>query len=76
LHTEGVVLIDVTRGIVFAANRVGAMIWSAAAERWTLDRVSESISREFHISAQAARDDAAEFVAQLAKEGLLVPETN
>ena len=76
LHSEGVVLIDVRRGTVFSANRVGAMIWNAAAECWTLHRIAESISREFHIPAQAAQDDAAEFVAQLAKEGLLVPETN
>jgi hypothetical protein len=69
------VLIDVRRGTVFSANRVGAMIWNAAAEEWTLDRIAESISNEFHIPTQAAQDDAAEFVAQLAKEGLLVPET-
>jgi len=76
LHSEGVVLIDARRGTVFSANRVGAVIWNAAAERWTLDRIAESISNEFHIPTQAAQDDAAEFVAQLAKEGLLVPETN
>jgi hypothetical protein len=69
------VLIDVSRGTVFSANRVGAMIWKAA-ERRTLDRIAESISSEFHIPPQAAQNDAAEFVAQLAKEGLLVPETN
>jgi hypothetical protein len=76
LHSEGVVLIDIRRGTVFSANRVGAMIWNAATERWTLDRISESISSEFHIPVQAARVDAAEFVEQLAREGLLVPETN
>jgi hypothetical protein len=75
LHSEGVVLIDIRRGTVFSANRAGAMIWNAVAERWTLPRIAESISREFHIPPQAAQDDAAEFVAQLAKEGLLVPET-
>ena len=76
LHNEGVVLINVSRGTVFSANRIGAMIWNAAAERWPLDRIAESISSEFHIPAQAAQDDAAEFVAQLAKEGLLEPERN
>lgn len=75
LHSEGVVLIDIRRGTVFSANRAGAMIWNAAVEHWTLPRIAESISREFHIPTQAALDDAAEFVAQLAKEGLLVPGT-
>lgn len=75
-HSDGLVLIDVSRGTVFSANRVGALIWNAAAEQRTLDRIAESISSEFHIPVQAAQDDAAEFVAQLVKEGLLVPEAN
>lgn len=73
LHSEGVVLIHLGRGTVFSANRVGALIWNAVADRWSLDRVVETISSEFHIPAQAAREDAAEFLAQLAAEGLLVP---
>jgi len=76
LHSEGVVLINLSRGTVFSANRVGAMIWNAAAERWSLDRVAASISSEFHIPAQTAQQDAAEFLAQLAAEGLLVTDAS
>jgi Coenzyme PQQ synthesis protein D (PqqD) len=74
LHPDGVVLIHLGTGTVFSANRVGAMIWNAAAERWSLDRVAASISSEFHIPAQRVQQDAAEFLAQLAAEGLLVSE--
>jgi hypothetical protein len=72
LHEGGVVLIHLSRGTVFSANRVGATIWNAAAEDWSLDRVVGSISSEFHIPPQIAKDDATEFLAQLAAEGLLV----
>jgi hypothetical protein len=75
-HAEGIVLINLKRGTVFSANRVGAVIWNAAAERWSLDRVVDSISREFAIPAQTAHRDAAEFLAQLAAEGLLIPDAN
>jgi Coenzyme PQQ synthesis protein D (PqqD) len=76
LHAEGVVLINLRRGTVFSANRVGAIIWNAAAERWSLQRVAESISQEFHVPAEAAQEDAAAFLAQLASEGLLIPDVH
>lgn len=76
LHSEGIVLISLSRGTVFSANRAGAMIWNAAAEQWSLDRVAQSISSEFHVPAQTAQQDAAEFLAQLASEGLLVRDAN
>lgn len=72
VHSEGVVLLHLGRGTVFSANRVGAMIWNGAAERWSLDRVVASISSEFHVSPQTARQDTSDFLAQLAAEGLLV----
>jgi len=76
IHPDGVVLIHVGRGTVFSANRVGAMIWSGAMERRSLDQVAASISREFHIPPQAVQQDAAEFLAQLAAEGLLVSDAS
>jgi hypothetical protein len=75
-HSHGLVLINLARGTVFSANRAGAMIWNGAADRWPLDRIAESISSEFQVPAKTAQDDAAEFIAQLEAEGLLVPDAN
>jgi hypothetical protein len=50
------------------------MIWNGAAERWSLDRVVSSISREFHVSTPTAQQDTADFLSQLAAEGLLVAD--
>jgi hypothetical protein len=74
LHSDGMVLIHHSRGTVFSANRVGAAIWNGAAERWSLDRVAGSISKEFAVPAQTAQQDTLEFLAQLASEGLLVSD--
>jgi hypothetical protein len=76
LNPDGVVLIHLGRGTVFSANRVGAMIWKGAAERWSLEKVAACISGEFHIPPQTVQRDAAEFLAALQAEGLLVPDAN
>ena len=76
VHAEGLVLIDPATGVVFSANRVGALIWHAVNERWDLERMTDSISGEFEISADTARADAAAFLAQLEKAGLLVRDLN
>ena len=76
LHPDGVVLIHLGRGTVFSANRVGAMIWNGAAEGWSLGRVAQSISSEFHIAPATVQQDAADFLAQLTAEGLLVRDAS
>jgi hypothetical protein len=72
LHPDGVVLIHLGKGTVFSANRVGAMIWNGATEGRSLNQVAASISAEFHIPPQTVQEDATQFLAQLAAEGLLV----
>ena len=74
VHPDGVVLIHLGRGTVFSANRVGAMVWNGAAERLSLEKVTASISGEFHIPSKIVQRDAAEFLAELAAEGLLIPD--
>jgi len=76
LHPDGVVLIHLGKGTVFSANRVGAMIWNGATEGRSLNQVAASISAEFHIPPQTVQEDATEFLAQLAAEGLLVSDAS
>ena len=74
LHPDGVVLIHLGKGTVFSANRIGAMIWNGAVERWSLQRVAASISGEFHVPPQTVQQDAARFLAELEAEGLLISD--
>ena len=76
LHPDGVVLIHLGRGTVFSANRVGAMIWNGAAARWSTDKIAKSISSEFHLAPATVQQEAAEFLVQLAAEGLLVRDAS
>lgn len=75
-NPDGMVLIHLGKGTVFAANRVGATIWNGATEGQSLDQVSRTVSSKFHIPAETAQQDAVEFLAQLAAEGLLVADAN
>jgi hypothetical protein len=76
LHPDGVVLIHLGKGTVFSANRVGARIWSGAAERWSMGKLTDFLSVEFHIPAEIAQRDAAAFLEQLQAEGLLVADAS
>ena len=71
-HAEGAVLLHARRGVVFATNRVGAEIWQAIAAHASLDRVAESISRQFEVALDTAQRDMLAFVAQLERAELLV----
>ena len=76
LHPDGVVLIHLGKGTVFSANRVGALIWSRAAERWSVSRLAAFVSGEFNIAPETAQRDTAAFLEQLKAEGLLVADAN
>ena len=76
LHSDGVILIHLGRVTVFSANLVGARIWSGAAERWSMKKLADFISGEFHIPPETAQRDAAEFLEQLEAEGLLVADAS
>ena len=76
MHADGLVLIHAARGTVFSSNRVGAMIWRGAAERWNLAALTAAISGEFDVPQERARTDALAFLAQLEKAGLLLRDAN
>src|SRR2546423_9358176 len=65
VHERGVVLLHVGKGVVFAANQVGAVIWDGIVARTSFDKLSDSISRDFEISRTVAQKDMWTFVAQL-----------
>lgn len=76
IHPDGVLLIDLAKGTVFSANRAGALIWRAAEERWSADRLASKMSGEFDIPKETAQRDAAEFLDRLKTEGLLIADAN
>lgn len=57
----------------FTLNEVATVIWEAADGITPLSEiVSERVCGEFEVDAESAERDAAEFVDELAKHGILV----
>jgi hypothetical protein len=57
----------------FTLNEVATVIWEAADGTTPLSRiVSERVCGEFEVDADSAAIDAAEFVDELAKHGILI----
>lgn len=57
----------------FTLNEVASVIWQAADGRTLLSAiVEEKVCREFDIAAEAAWQDAEQFVDQLSQHGILL----
>jgi hypothetical protein len=76
VHPNGVVLIHMSKGAVFSANRAGALIWNAATRHGSLDNLAQAISGEFQVPRETAERDAADFLEELKAEGLLIADGN
>jgi hypothetical protein len=68
---DGIAFLDVRKGALFRANRVGAAIWKGLAARRSLEQISEEVSRDFGVSQREAFEDASRFAAQLQAAGIL-----
>jgi hypothetical protein len=71
LHERGMVLMDVSRGRLFAANLTGARIWRALELRQPLGVIAAGISRRHGIPLAEAEMCTAQFVAALAAQNLI-----
>jgi hypothetical protein len=71
VHDDGLVALDPHSGVVFAANRIGALIWERLEQRAPLDNLASEISRAYRIDRAVALDDICRFLADLQRRGLL-----
>jgi coenzyme PQQ synthesis protein D (PqqD) len=56
---------------IYVLNDVGARIWDLLESPTTIDRIAEILVRDFEVSRDRARDDAAEFVGTLDERGMI-----
>lgn len=68
---EDAVLLHVQRGDYYSLNKVGARLWVLADGTRTVKDLARLITEEFDITQDAAENDIAELVEQLAKEELI-----
>lgn len=72
LEVDGeVIALDGRRSEYLATNPAGALLWRALAEGASEHRLAELLVERYGLDGDAARADAARFVAQLRRQGLL-----
>ena len=69
---EEIVALDVRRGVYFALNRTGALVWKSLAEGTTEDAMVEMLMAEFAVDSATAAGDLAAFLGGLRAHDLLV----
>ena len=56
---------------IYVMNDVGTRIWELLAGPTPVERIADTLSREFEVTAERAIDDVAEFLAMLQERGLI-----
>jgi hypothetical protein len=70
------ILVPVTSNVaqldsVFTLNETGTLIWGLLDGQTPLDRITQAIAAEFHVSAEEAEKDALQFLGSLEGAGLI-----
>ena len=71
---DGLVLLDVECGLVFASNPIGARIWQLIEQRRSAAEIARQLADEYVVPIDRARADVDAFVATLAARGLVAEE--
>ena len=68
---DGLVLLDVSGGLVLSSNVVGARIWQLLEQRHPRADIARQLADEYDIPRDRAERDVAAFVAALIARGLV-----
>ena len=71
VHDDGIVLLHIGDGHMFASNAAGARIWRGVEQRQSLEAIVNGISDEFQIGRTTARADVVGFLAELERHALI-----
>ena len=75
VHDNGMVLLHIANGHMFASNAAGARIWRGVEERQSLERIVNDISDEYHIGRTTAWGHVEGFLIKLERQKLIEQET-
>lgn len=68
---DGLVVLDVEGGMMFAANTVGARIWQLLEAHCSSDEIASHVSRLYDLPLDRVRRDVETFVEALCSRGLV-----
>jgi len=72
IDTDGIALFHLSSGLIFRANRIGAIIWQGVRDKQTVQNIAAGISREHGVSLGQAEQDTTAFIAELRAQKFLV----
>ena len=72
---DGLVLLDVEGGVLFASNMVGARIWQLIEQRRSRVEIASRIAANYEIPLERARNDVVAFIGSLVDRGLVFEQT-
>ena len=75
-HEDGIVILDSRRGRIFSSNAAGRCIWRSIEQRLPFEGVVETLSAEFQIASNRAREHAGLFLAELERHTLIERRAN
>jgi predicted flavoprotein YhiN len=74
VHENGIVLLHICSGQMFASNGTGARIWSALKERQSTETIVSEISTDYQIDRVTARSHVERFLIELDRQNLIQRE--
>jgi hypothetical protein len=73
-HADGLVLLAIDSGELFTCNRTGGRIWRDLADRRPPATIASDLTREYGLPAERVRTSVADFVGELLRAGLAMPD--
>ena len=74
VHENGIVLLHICSGQMFASNGTGARIWSGLEERQSTETIVSEISTDYEIDWVTARSHVERFLIELERQNLIQRE--
>jgi hypothetical protein len=71
VSSDGLVLLDVQRGLVLASNPIGARIWQLVERQLGCPEIASQLARDFDVPVERAYRDVIAFVRALEARGLV-----
>lgn len=69
---EEAVLLDLKSGVYYSLDRVGTWVWNQISEAVSEENLADALTSEYEVTAEQARQDLAELLSDLSKEGLII----
>jgi Coenzyme PQQ synthesis protein D (PqqD) len=74
IHENGIVILHVGKGRVYAANETGARIWRGIVQEQSLNTIATKISDEYQIPITEAYEHVSAFISDLERHSLVQQE--